>query len=149
MCGPKGRDCIEKNSSKSFNCSTTCGGIYADVQWVGTKLEVKEDDEEENPVFTGKDEELKKLYKHIADLKKEIVLIKSNGQEMGEVLDKEKYKMLIAEYRKLKRMNVKHIKFNSAENSVFGSFGKSKFGKTSFKSISGPDVSCVIMIIIR
>ena len=56
----------------------------------------------------------KKLYKLIADLKKEMVK-KSNGQEMGEVLDKEKYKMLMAEYRKFKTMNVKHFKFNSAQ----------------------------------
>ena len=132
MCGPKGRDCIEKNSTKSFNCSTTCEGIYADVQWVGTKIEVMEDEEEEGPVFKGNDVELKKLYKHIADLKKEMMLMKSNGQEKGEVLDKEKYKMLIAEYRKFKTMYVKHFKFNSAENS--SAFGKSKFGHCSFKS---------------
>ena len=116
MCGPKGRDCIEKNYTKSFNCSPTCEGIYADVQWVGTKIEVMEDEEEEGPVFKGNDVELKKLYKHIADLKKEMMLMKSNGQEKGEVLDKEKYKMLIAEYRKFKTMYVKHFKFNSAEN---------------------------------
>ena len=105
----------EKNSTKSFNCSTTCEGIYADVQWVGTKIEVLKD-EEEDPVFKGKDEESIKLYKLIADLKKEMMLMKSNGQEMGEVLDMEKYKILIAEYRKFKKMNVKHFKFNSAKN---------------------------------
>ena len=33
ICDPKGRDCIERNFAKSFNCSTTCVGIYADVQW--------------------------------------------------------------------------------------------------------------------
>ena len=64
--------------------------------------------------------------------KKEMMLMKSNGQEKGEVLDKEKYKMLIAEYRKFKTMYVKHFKFNSAENS--SAFGKSKFGHCSFKS---------------
>ena len=32
-CTPKGRDCIEANSTSMFNCSTTCVGIYADVQW--------------------------------------------------------------------------------------------------------------------
>ena len=32
-CSPKGRDCIEMNSALTFNCSTNCEGIYADVQW--------------------------------------------------------------------------------------------------------------------
>merc|ERR1711963_379629 len=39
ICNPKGRDCIEKTSAKTFNCSTTCVGIYADVQWVGKTIE--------------------------------------------------------------------------------------------------------------
>ena len=34
MCDPRGRDCIEKNSLKTFDCNTTCVGIYADVQFV-------------------------------------------------------------------------------------------------------------------
>ena len=32
-CSPTGRDCIEKNSAKNFNCSFSCEGIYADIQW--------------------------------------------------------------------------------------------------------------------
>ena len=32
-CSPKGRDYIERNSAKSFNCKTTCEGIYAGVEW--------------------------------------------------------------------------------------------------------------------
>ena len=32
-CGPKGRDCIERNSAETFNCSMTCEGIYADINW--------------------------------------------------------------------------------------------------------------------
>ena len=31
-CTPEGRDCIKKHSIKNFNCSTTCEGVYADVQ---------------------------------------------------------------------------------------------------------------------
>ena len=31
-CSPEGRDCIKKHSTETFNCSTTCEGIYADVQ---------------------------------------------------------------------------------------------------------------------
>ena len=131
MCSPTGRDCIERNSTKSFNCSTTCEGIYADVQWVGKKIEENEDEEAEEDVeteFEGKvDENSNKrfayLEKQLADLKTEMKLLKSSGQEKGEELDKEKYKMLIAEYRKFKRENVKHFRLNSAENSC--SFGKS------------------------
>ena len=39
----------------------------------------------------------------------------------GDELDKEKYKMLVSEYRKFKTKNVKHFKFSSAANlSMFG-----------------------------
>ena len=40
ICDAKGRDCIEKNSPKTFDCNTTCVGIYADVQqWIGRNIE--------------------------------------------------------------------------------------------------------------
>ena len=125
ICSPKGRDCIERNSTKSFNCSTTCEGIYADVQWVGKKIEedVEDEDEAEAAVEREVGEELAKVYRQLAELKKEMKLMKNGGQEKGEELDKEKYKMLISEYRKFKRENVKHFRLNSAENS--SSFGKS------------------------
>ena len=128
VCGPKGRDCIERNSTKSFNCSTTCEGIYADVHWVGKKVEEDMEDEEAEEAieteFKGKDDErLSRLLKRLADLEKEVKLLKSGGEEKGEEVDKEKYKMLIAEYRKFKAKNVKHFRFNSALNS--SSFGKS------------------------
>ena len=32
-CTPRGRDCIEAKSTGKFNCSTTCGGVYADLEW--------------------------------------------------------------------------------------------------------------------
>ena len=125
-CSPTGRDCIERNSTKSFNCSTTCVGIYADIQWVGKKIEEGVEDDEAEAAVERKmkeevGEELAKVYKQLAELKKEVKL--NSGQEKGEELDKEKYKMLIAEYRKFKRENVKHFRFNLAENS--SSFGKS------------------------
>ena len=94
ICGPKGRDCIERNSTKSFNCCTTCEGIYADVQWVEKKTE---EETEEEAVETESGgivlEELKKLRKRVADLER---------NRKGEEMDKEKYEMLIAEYRKFK-----------------------------------------------
>ena len=119
------RNGIERCSTKSFCCSTTCEGIYADVQWVGKTIEAMEDEEAEEVVeteFIGKDDEkLNKLLKRLADLEKEVNVPKSSGQEKGEELDKEKYKMLIAEYRKFKTKNVRHFRFNSGEIS----FGKS------------------------
>ena len=132
VCGPKGRDCIERNSTKSFNCSTTCEGVYADVQWVQKKIEEEMKDEEtEEPLkakFKGNaDEDLNELQKKFADLEKEVKLLKSSsGEEKGEELDKEKYTMMIAEYRKFKTKSVKHFRFNSAENS--SAFGKFLFG---------------------
>ena len=82
------------------------------------------DDEAETAVeakFKGKNgEELNKFYRRFADLEKEIKLMKRGGHEE---LEKEKYRMLIAEYRKFKENNVKHFKFNSAADS--SSFGKS------------------------
>ena len=122
MCSPKGRDCIERNSTRSFNCSTTCEGIYADVQWVGKKIEEDMEDEEAVEIeFKGKNDE--KLMKRLAHLERKMKLMEGALGEKGEELDKEKYKMLIAEYRKFKRENVKHFRFNSAEN--LSSFGKS------------------------
>ena len=125
ICGPTGRDCIEGNSAKSFNCSTTCQGIYADVQWLEKKTEEDAEDEAgeiiERKIKGDVGEELVKVYKQLADLKTEMKLMKS--QEKGEELDKEKYKMLIAEYRKFKTKNVRHFRFNSEGNSsAFGKF---------------------------
>ena len=108
-----GRDCIERNSIESFNCSVSCEGIYADVQWVEKKTEEEIEEEavereSEGMVY----EELKKLRKRLADLER---------NAKGEELDKEKYKMLIGEYRKFKAKIVKHFRFNSeADSSAFG-----------------------------
>ena len=121
-----GRDCIERNSITDFNCSTTCQGIYADVQWIGKKIEEgMQDEKAEEAVeleLKGKDDEkFNKMLKRLVDLEKEIKVLKRRDQEKGEELDKEKYKILIAEYRKFKRRNVKHFRFNSATNSsIFG-----------------------------
>ena len=86
------------------------------------------DEEAEEPLeaeFKGNvDENLYELQTRFADLEKEVKLLKSTSVgEKGEELDKEKYKMMIAEYRKFKTNNVKHFRFNSAENSsAFGKF---------------------------
>ena len=89
VCGLKGRDCIEKNSAKTYNCSTTCEGIYADVQWREMLLEGEQ--------------------------------LQRDGQGKMEKVDKEKYKMLVAEYRRFKAENVKHFRLSAkAISSAFG-----------------------------
>ena len=125
-CSPKGRDCIERNSTKSFNCNKGCEGIYADVQWVGKKIEEDAEDDGAEAAVERKikgevGEELAKVYKQIAHLERKMQLVEGALGEKGEEMDKEKFKMLIAEYRKFKTKNVKHFRFNSGENS----FGKS------------------------
>ena len=131
ICDVKGRDCIEKNSSKTFECNTTCTGVYADVDWVGKNFEeeLKNDDIQTN--LEGKiDSDLMKI---LLLLKTEMKLMKNDiGEVMkiatgkrGDELDKEKYKMLVSEYRKFKTKNVKHFRFNSAAN--LRTFGKDEF----------------------
>ena len=129
ICDVKGRDCIEKNSSKTFECNTTCTGVYADVDWVGKNIEeeFKNDDIQTN--LEGKiDSDLMKI---LLLLKTEMKLMKNEiGEVMmiatgkrGDELDKEKYKMLVSEYRKFKTKNVKHFSFNSAANvNAFGEY---------------------------
>ena len=96
VCGATGRDCIERNHAKSFNCSTTCQGVYADVQWIDKNIdEEMNDNEAEKDAKTGNvDEEIKKLQKRVADLEKWMM---NGGGGREEELDREKYKTMIAE----------------------------------------------------
>ena len=130
-CDSKGRDCIENNFTETYNCSTTCVGINADVQWAGKVIE--EELKEEKVVETRKadsdgkindtllerffilEEEMKRMKEEINVLKNgfgQVVEI-ATGQR-GEELDKKKFKKLISEYRKFKVKNVKHFRFNLA-----------------------------------
>ena len=128
ICDVKGRDCIEKNSSKTFECNTTCTGIYADVEWVGKNIEEDFEDDDIQTNLEGKvDQELLKalvlfkteIMKHVKNDIGEVMKIATGKR--GDELDKEKYKMLVAEYRNFKAENVKHFRFNSAANlSEFG-----------------------------
>ena len=52
----------------------------------------------------------------------------SLGQGRKEEVDKEKYKMMVAEYRKFKEKNVKHFRLDMAATS--SSFGKKHFHLT-------------------
>ena len=73
------------------------------------------------------------LMKILLLLKTEMKLMKNDiGKVMkiatgkrGDELDKEKYKMLVSEYRKFKTKNVKHFRFNAAANLTM--FGEDEF----------------------
>ena len=138
-CDPMGRDCIEKRPSQTFHCNTTCVGIYADVEWV--KKDNDEEKGEEKTDETMKADLEKRIEGDLKEifllLKREMKLMKNEmkndiGEVMkiatgkrGEELDREKYKMLISEYRKFKTKNVKHFRLNAAAN--LSEFGKSWF----------------------
>ena len=125
ICKPEGRDYVEKYSAATFNCSTTCVGIYADLQWVGNAIEEKTDEgfkEEVCSDVRSKDRD-DVLERRLAELEKKMEKVFKEGAvgEKGEEMDKEKYKSMIAEYRKFKSRNVKHFRFSSAStSSAFG-----------------------------
>ena len=119
ICDPKGRDCIERNSALSFNCSTTCVGIYADVI-PDLGAEIKD-----------RDEVLDRMHRRLAELERRMSTEEEGFQKVvaeeaigkgGHELDREKYKLLVAEYRKFKSTSIQHFRFSSTETS--DSFGK-------------------------
>ena len=125
-CSLKGRDCIEEKSNLGFNCNTTCEGIFANVQWEDHDGKLNQEEEEKVALdFTGMvgSELHKEMFNRLKDdLKKEMELMKSTIGKQGEELDKKKYERLVSEYRDFKKQNVRHLRFNSAED-------LSKFGK--------------------
>ena len=134
ICDPNGRDCIEENSAETFNCSTSCTGIYADVQWVGSDIE-EEIKDESDELRDLKENAVDDLQRRVAFLEREMMLMKQGfggqvkstfGKGVKEE-DKKEYKMLITEYRKFKTKNVKHFRLNSAAN--LSTFGKSQLSK--------------------
>ena len=142
ICDARGRDCIEESSSKTFDCKTTCVGIYADVEWVKKDIEMVK--REENSQETMKvdlkgniDDDLMKIYYLLKNemklMRDDMKLMKNEMKndigevtkiatgQRGEELDKNKYKLLISEYKKFKSKNMRHFVFNSAANmSTFG-----------------------------
>ena len=57
-------------------------------------------------------------------------VMKIATSKRGDELDKEKYKMLVSEYRKFKTKNMKHFRFNSAANlSTFGKYNIAQYTK--------------------
>ena len=130
ICNPSGRDCIEHNFAETFNCSTSCTGIYADVQWVGSDIEEEIRDETEEVGELAVDDMMQSFHILKRELEREIKLIR---KDFGEIVkstfgkgvdeqDKKTYKRLITEYRKFKTRNVKCYSFNNAAH--LSSYGR-------------------------
>ena len=75
MCIQDGRDCIEMNANRNFNCSISCEGIYADAQWTEEALNsIKDEDEEdENAQSLSGMDNLRRLIKEYKELSKKDV----------------------------------------------------------------------------
>ena len=114
ICDPKGRDCIERNFAKSFNCSITCEGIYANVWWVANNID-EDMVELEGAGRTETNKEINdELQRRIAALERRLGKMEKDGDgERGEEMDKDKYKKLISEYQNFKGKHVRHFRFNS------------------------------------
>ena len=104
MCSPKGRDCIESNFTLTFNCSVSCVGVYADVQWVNELFEEGEELEEETENIYWKWEDIGSLNKEMmlmyAELERRVKLLEHNTDKKDknrDELDKEKLGKLISE----------------------------------------------------
>ena len=132
-CDPKGRDCIEKNSAETFNCSTTCVGIYADVIPKSRRIEGAIADvlPDLGAEINDRDEVLDRMHRRLAELERKMSTDEGGLQKVvaeeaigkgGQELDREKYKLLVAEYRKFKSTSIQHFRFSSTETS--DSFGK-------------------------
>ena len=130
ICNPNGRDCIQRNSAETFNCSTSCTGIYADVQWVGSDIEEElKDDTDELGDWKGKvgddmrfaliEREMKLMRKDFGEI------VKSTFGKGVEEQDRKKYRGLISEYRKFKTRSVKHFRFNNGSD--FSAYGRLQF----------------------
>ena len=132
-CNAKGRDCIEKNSAATFNCSTTCVGIYADVIPKSRRIEgaIADVIPDLGAEIKDRDEVLDRIHRRLAELERKMSTDEGGLQKVvaeeaigkkGHELDREKYRLLIAEYRKFKSTSIQHFSFSSTETSV--PFGK-------------------------
>ena len=113
VCGPTGRDCIEGAIGQDFNCSVSCEGIYADVQWLGGS------DGEKGKGATGDDVDLQDVEGQRG------FLYRLSSYE--ENLDRKKIFALVNEYNAFKKRNVRHFKFNAETPEP--SYGKKLKGK--------------------
>ena len=128
-CDPKGRDCIEKNSLESFNCNTTCVGIYADVQFVqksmNDELKVEQVQEPLETEFKEKfDEGLNMLLKRLSALENtthdEDMELKEKYDEGSSILSKRLHdlerKMKLLESGVVQQINKELLKRSVGEN---------------------------------
>ena len=119
ICSPEGRDCIENNSTSTFNCSFACEGIYADVEWVENVVEGMEEESVQDEV----EKKLNGMYTPASTM----IVYESLKREMikgkkRDGLDRQKFKKLMSEYNQFKKNQVQHFRFDSAAGSK--SFGK-------------------------
>ena len=122
VCEPTGRDCIERNSIRTFNCSSTCEGIYATVQWVGKGID---EDLDEQKIVEREGDDTNPLEKRLASLEKKMKMMENDRDGKGDEVDAEKYKMLIAEYKRFKKQRVQNIRFQT-EKGCIHAFGKNQ-----------------------
>ena len=113
LCDAKGRNCIEENSARVFNCSLSCEGIFASVQWIGKDVDEDVKDGEAMKTEENDSKELNEYERRLAALERKMKSLHNDRDGKGEEVDAEKYKMLIAEYRKFKAQRVKHFRLNS------------------------------------
>ena len=126
-CSPEGRECIENNFTSSFNCSVACEGMYADVQWVenvGEEMEekVEVDVEKEFGAWhaTFYDKKAKDMARLVyRNLKREIEMISKTGDDK---LDRQKFKMLISEYKKFKSDVIQFQYDSAASSTTYGGY---------------------------
>ena len=113
VCDPKGRDCIERNSAKVFNCSLSCEGVYASVQWIGKDVDEDVKDGEAMKTEENDSKELNEYERRLAAIERKMKSLQNDRDGKGDEVDAEKYQMLSGEYRKFKAQRVKHFRLNS------------------------------------
>ena len=109
ICGPKGWDCIEENTSKNFSCGVTCQGIHADVQTLKNQMTKSSGSE----YYNTDDKKLK--------------LKATNGGEEQEE-DNKKVSRLVKQYNEFKKKNLPNFFFNPEKGTE--QFGKFKTFQT-------------------
>ena len=130
-CDSKGRDCIKRKSAQTFNCNTTCQGIYADVQWSDEWIEeeVLKKDVGVRSRDAGEkcnDERFKEMKMMYDELKNKMELMKGMIGCKGNKMEKEKYLEIISEY-KIKKQIVQHFKITFAANLTAFGFNQNNF----------------------
>ena len=107
VCSPTGRDCIEGAIGQDFNCSVSCEGIYADVQWLGVSDGQK-----------GKGATVDDVEQQDVEGQRGFLYRLSSYEEN---LNRKKISAVVNEYNAFKKRNVRHFRFNAeATNQSYG-----------------------------